>query len=226
MTDETSNSRREADGPDFESGIDVSTIPEGAMVTGCWRGQPVILANHQGRYCALSATCTHLGAPLNEGILVGGELHCPWHHARFSLTTGEAVGAPAFSPLTRFGTLIREGHLIVTEPQPIPARAAPPKATRVVILGGGAGGHACAQWLARSGFTGSVTMVSDDADPPYDRTFCSKQYLLGMNTREDSLLPDFRLHQRELGNSVLRLGSKARALDTLEKSLCWRETSG
>jgi NADPH-dependent 2,4-dienoyl-CoA reductase/sulfur reductase-like enzyme/nitrite reductase/ring-hydroxylating ferredoxin subunit len=209
----------EPDSPDFEAGIDIATIPEGSIRTGCWRGRTVILANHQGRYCVLSATCTHLGAPLNQGVLVSGEVHCPWHHARFSLATGEAVGAPAFSPLTRFGTIIRGGRLFVTEPRPIAARAAPAQAPRVVILGGGAGGHACAQWLIRSGFKGAMTVVSDDADPPYDRTFCSKQYLIGMKSRGESLLADSHLYQKESGNSVLRLGFKALALDTQDKSL-------
>jgi NADPH-dependent 2,4-dienoyl-CoA reductase/sulfur reductase-like enzyme len=159
-----------------------------------------------------------MGAPLNEGVLVNGEVHCPWHHARFSLETGEAVGAPAFSPLRRFGTIIREGRLFLTEPCPIPARAAPAQALRVVILGGGAGGHACAEWLMRSGFKGPTTVVSDDADPPYDRTFCSKQYLIGMKSREESMLADSQVY-RESGNSVLRLGSKALAVDTKDKSL-------
>jgi apoptosis-inducing factor 3 len=208
----------EPNSPDFQAGIDIATIPEGAIGTGCWRGSPVILANHQGRYCALSATCTHLGAPLNQGVLVDGEVHCPWHHARFSLATGEAVGAPALSPLRRFGTIIRGGRVFVTEPRPLPARSAPAQAPRVVILGGGAGGHACAQWLIRSGFKGATTVVSDDADPPYDRTFCSKQYLIGMKSRKESLLADSQLY-RGSGNSVLRLGVKALALDTKDKSL-------
>jgi NADPH-dependent 2,4-dienoyl-CoA reductase/sulfur reductase-like enzyme/nitrite reductase/ring-hydroxylating ferredoxin subunit len=208
----------EPKGPDFGAGVDMATIPEGTMRTGCWRGNPVILANYQGHYSALSATCTHLGAPLDQGVLVNGEVHCPWHHARFSLTTGEAVGAPAFLPLRRFGTIIRGGRLFVTEPRPSPARVAPAQAPRVVILGGGAGGHACGQWLIRSGFKGATIVVSDDADPPYDRTFCSKQYLIGMKSREDSLLPEYKLC-RESGNSLLRLGVKALAIDTKDKSL-------
>jgi NADPH-dependent 2,4-dienoyl-CoA reductase/sulfur reductase-like enzyme/nitrite reductase/ring-hydroxylating ferredoxin subunit len=204
--------------PDFEAGVDIAKIPEGVMAAGCWRGKPVIVAKHRGQFRALGGTCTHLGAPLNEGLLVNGEVHCPWHHARFSLATGEAVGAPALSPLTCLGTMIREGRVFVTEPHPACVRDGPAQAPRVVILGGGAGGHACAQWLIRCGFKGAITVVSDDADPPYDRTFCSKQYLMGMKSREESLLVDSQLYRRS-GNSVLRLGVKALALDTENKSL-------
>jgi NADPH-dependent 2,4-dienoyl-CoA reductase/sulfur reductase-like enzyme/nitrite reductase/ring-hydroxylating ferredoxin subunit len=204
--------------PDFKSGIDVATLPEGALVAGRWQGKTVLVANHQGRYCALSATCTHLGGPLAEGILANGEVHCPWHHARFSLASGEAIAAPAFSPLTRYGTQIRDGRLFITKAQPLGAAAAPAQAPRVLILGGGAGGYACAEWLTRSGFKGTITIVSDDADPPYDRTFCSKQYLSGEKSRKQTLLAKSR---RKLAaeNPVLRLGTKAQAIDARGQSL-------
>jgi NADPH-dependent 2,4-dienoyl-CoA reductase/sulfur reductase-like enzyme/nitrite reductase/ring-hydroxylating ferredoxin subunit len=209
----------EPPGSDLEFGLDLSAIPEGTMSTGTWRGMPIIVANSQGHYCALSATCTHMGAPLNQGILADGEVHCPWHHARFSLATGAAVGAPAFSPLLRFDTVVRDGRLFVTEPVPPPPRSGRVDASRVVIVGAGAGGHACAEWLARAGFAGSVTVLSDDADPPYDRTVCSKQYLIGMKSRAESLLDEVQIYGRESGNTTLRLGCKVHALDIEGKSL-------
>jgi apoptosis-inducing factor 3 len=206
-------------GPDLASGIDLATLPEGTMVAGDWKGIPVLVAHSGGHYCALSATCTHMGAPLTEGILTNGEVRCPWHHARFSLATGAAVGAPAFSPLLHFDTVIRDGRVFVTEPVPIPVRTASAKAPRVAIVGGGAGGHACAQWLARAGFAGAVTVFSDDVDPPYDRTVCSKQYLIGMQSRVESLLDEVEIYRRDSKNIALRLACRILSLDIQSKSL-------
>ena len=208
------------DGPDLDAGIDITTIPEGTMVTGCWRGKPVLLANDRGSYCAVSPTCTHMGAPLNEGILANGEIHCPWHHARFSLATGAATGAPAFSPLTRFETSVRNGRLFVTDEAHLRVECADAVPTpKVVILGAGAGGYACADWLARCGFGAATTVVSDDVDPPYDRTYCSKQYLIGMKSRAQSLIAGPPALQNESAGPALRLDCKVRAIDTRHKSI-------
>ena len=208
------------DGQDLDAGIDPSTIPEGGLLKVCWRGKPVLLANDRGNICAVSGTCTHMDAPLNEGILVDGEVHCPWHHARFSLTTGQAVGAPAFGPLTRFRTTIRDGRLFVIDaPTPSPSSHPSGANARVVIVGGGAGGHACAQYLVQAGFRGSVTIISDDPDPPYDRTVCSKQYLIGMQSRDKSLLNDGDIYQAGAGHPTLRLGCRVQALETAQRLL-------
>jgi NADPH-dependent 2,4-dienoyl-CoA reductase/sulfur reductase-like enzyme/nitrite reductase/ring-hydroxylating ferredoxin subunit len=211
----------ESKGQDLEAGIEVSEIAEGSMVLGSFRGEPALLANDRGRYCALSATCTHMGGPLNEGILVDGEVRCPWHHARFSLATGAAVGAPALAPLTRFDATVRDGRVFVTPAsQSTPASSVQDVTSRrVVILGGGAGGHACAQWLASGGFAGTITVVSDDVDPPYDRTVCSKQYLIGLQSRQESVIADSALYHDGPGGAVLRLGCQARSLDIQGKSL-------
>ena len=74
------------------------------------------------------------------------------------------------------------------ERAPVPAAPHEAPLSRVVIVGGGAAGHACAEMLVRKSHRGRVTVVSDDADPPYDRTFCSKQYLMGKAERAECLL--------------------------------------
>ena len=184
------------DKPDFARGIPAGDLPEGAMIEGTLGEDKVLLLRRDGAVTAIGARCTHLGAPLAKGIVAEGEIRCPWHHARFSLETGEAVGAPAFAPLPCYRAEERDGRITVTgrrEAASRPEGAEPAKGSlgKVVVIGGGAGGHACAEWLARAGHGAAVTLVSDDPDPPYDRTFCSKQYLSGKAPREKTMLaPD------------------------------------
>jgi 3-phenylpropionate/trans-cinnamate dioxygenase ferredoxin reductase subunit len=58
----------------------------------------------------------------------------------------------------------------------------------VLIVGGGGAGAACAEALREGGFEGSVLLVSRDVDPPYERPFCSKEYLRGELDREGTYL--------------------------------------
>ena len=50
---------------------------------------------------------------------------------------------------------------------------------RVVIVGGGVAAQRCAFALRKQGFAGKLTMISAEAEPPYDRTLLSKDMLRG-----------------------------------------------
>jgi len=183
--------------PDFARGIPAADLPEGAMLEGTLGEDKVLLLRRDGAVRAIGARCTHLGAPMAKGIVADGAVRCPWHHARFSLETGEAVGAPAFDPLPCYRAEERDGRITVTGRRQAPAKPGTKAPGKVVIVGGGAGGHACAEWLARAGHGAAVTLVSDDPDPPYDRTFCSKQYLSGKAKREATRLAPEGFYQGE-----------------------------
>lgn len=51
--------------------------------------------------------------------------------------------------------------------------------TSVVIIGGGLAGAKAAEALRDKGFTGPVTVISKEADLPYERPPLSKEYLMG-----------------------------------------------
>ena len=176
-------------GPDLAQGVAFGSLVDGGMISGHVGDDAVLLARRGDELFAIGSTCSHYGGPLAEGLIVGETVRCPWHHACFSLRTGEALAAPAFNPMPCWRVERRDGKAFVREKvEPAqarkPARAASGLPNRIVIVGGGAAGFAAAEMLRREGFGGSVTMLSSDDAAPYDRPNCSKDYLAG-NAPED-----------------------------------------
>jgi NADPH-dependent 2,4-dienoyl-CoA reductase/sulfur reductase-like enzyme/nitrite reductase/ring-hydroxylating ferredoxin subunit len=209
-------------GPDLAQGIPLDDLADGGMIGGHVGEEPVLLARRGDEFFAIGSACSHYGGPLAEGLAVGDTVRCPWHHARFSLRTGEAIGAPAFNPVACWRVDKRDGKACVRdkiEPsarrRAVQARSASENAERVVIVGGGAAAFATAEMLRREGFAGSVTLLSFDDAAPYDRPNCSKDYLAG-NAPEDwiPLKPAefYREHAIDvaLGTNVTGIDVKAR----------------
>src|SRR6266542_3388617 len=177
-------------GPDFAQGVPADQVADGSMLAGHVGDEGVLVARHGNELFAIGTSCTHYGGPLAEGVMVGDTVRCPWHHACFSLRTGEAARAPAFNPMPCWRVERRDGMAYVREKIERPdrrqpaARAPGGQPDSVVIVGGGAAGFAAAEMLRREGFSGTVTMLSADDTAPYDRPNCSKDYLAG-NAPED-----------------------------------------
>jgi apoptosis-inducing factor 3 len=176
-------------GPDLARGVPLGDLADGGMLGGHVGEEAVLLARRGNELFAIGATCSHYGGPLAEGLIVGDTVRCPWHHACFSLRTGEALAAPAFNPMPCWRVEQRNGTVFVREKTEHAgnagkARRPSAKPERVVIVGGGAAGFAAAEMLRREGFSGQVTLFSSDDAAPYDRPNCSKDYLAG-NAPED-----------------------------------------
>jgi NADPH-dependent 2,4-dienoyl-CoA reductase/sulfur reductase-like enzyme/nitrite reductase/ring-hydroxylating ferredoxin subunit len=184
-------------GPDLTKGVPEDSLSDGAALAGHAFGEPVLLTRVGDEFFAVGATCTHYSAPLVEGIVVGETVRCPWHHACFSLRTGDAVRAPALRPLACWKVERRSGLVVVTariEPRDpeLGSVASPPSVRRrarvhpesVVIVGAGAAGSAAAETLRREGYAGRITLLDGDADAPYDRPNLSKDYLAGTAPEE------------------------------------------
>jgi NAD(P)H-dependent nitrite reductase small subunit len=58
-------------------------------------GKPLALFQVEGTFYAIDDTCPHRGAPLWQGEVFGTEVECPFHAARFDLTTGAHLCPPA-----------------------------------------------------------------------------------------------------------------------------------
>jgi apoptosis-inducing factor 3 len=178
----------DANGPDLTLGVAADTLADGKMLAAHVGDDAVLLARRGNEFFAIAATCTHYGGPLAEGLIVDDTVRCPWHHACFSLRTGEALRAPALSPVACWSTEVREGKVFVLEKAaPTPSNRVGPVSgspQRIVVIGGGAAGFAATEMLRRQRFQGSITMLSDDDALPVDRPNLSKDYLAG-NAPED-----------------------------------------
>ena len=130
----------QASGPELSRGIELSDIPDGGMLTAQVNGEPVVAVRRGEEVFVLAATCGHYGAPLWDGVFLGNELRCPWHHARFDVRTGEAVNPPSPRGLATW-LVVREGLRVRTgaRREPTAARTAVRNApSSVLIVGAGA----------------------------------------------------------------------------------------
>src|SRR5438876_2538929 len=217
----------ELTGPDLAQGIPLAQIPEGELFAAHAFGKPLVLVRRGDFVRAIGGKCTHYGGPLGEGLMVDDTVRCPWHHACFSLRTGEALAAPALTAAACWRIERHDDRLFVREKISEVARrmAAKPQPTegppgRMVIVGGGAAGYAAAEMLRREGYGGGVTIVSADDAPPYDRPNLSKDYLAG--TAPEEWMP-LRPPEFYAENAIqLRLSATATAIDVARRRLMLR----
>src|SRR5438094_5710527 len=101
-------------GPDLAAGIPTNSLDHGGPLLGHVRGEPVILVRRGTEIFAIGAMCSHYGGPLADGLVVDDTIRCPWHHACFSLRTGEALRAPALNPVASYAVARRDGSAFVT----------------------------------------------------------------------------------------------------------------
>jgi NADPH-dependent 2,4-dienoyl-CoA reductase/sulfur reductase-like enzyme/nitrite reductase/ring-hydroxylating ferredoxin subunit len=168
-------------GPDLTQGVALADLVDDRLV-GHVGNDEVLLVRAGSELFAISAHCSHYHGPLADGVVTEKTVRCPWHHACFDLRNGEALRAPALSPVECWKVEQHAGQIFVKEKC---AQAKPRQAvttngvSRIVIVGGGAAGFAAAEMLRRRGFGGSISMLSQDQAAPVDRPNLSKDYLAG-----------------------------------------------
>src|SRR5690606_11077250 len=122
-------------------------------------------------------------------LVVGRQIRCPRHHACFDLRSGEAIAAPALSPIPCYRVERRDQVVAVVGRAVLPAKA--PMAGRapssIVIVCADAAGHATAAMLLREGYRGRVLLFGAEPTVPVDRPNLSKDYLAG--TAPDEWIP-------------------------------------
>jgi nitrite reductase/ring-hydroxylating ferredoxin subunit len=80
----------------------VQEVPPGQAKQSTINGRTLAVFNIGGKFHAIDDTCPHSGAPLSEGMVSGTEVTCPWHGARFDLSSGAHLCPPARSGVTAY----------------------------------------------------------------------------------------------------------------------------
>ena len=206
-------------GPDLTQGVDIAELERDGKLVGRVGEEEVLLVLREDEVFAIGAHCSHYHAPLVDGLVLGGEIHCPWHHASFDLATGEVLRAPALDSLPCWTVERRDGKVFVRGQRPAKTRApVPVEASKaMVIVGGGAAGLAAAAELRRLGFAGKLVMLSAEDAAPLDRPNLSKDYLAGGAPEEWLPLRPENFYSE---NAIdLRLGAVAKGLDAKARRL-------
>jgi glycine betaine catabolism B len=98
---------------DFVRVASTSEIPDGKMKKVIVGSQQVLVVNLKGKYYAIGNVCTHMGGPLDRGILSGHEVECPLHGSHFDVTNGQVKRGPAARPEPVYDVKVDAGSILV-----------------------------------------------------------------------------------------------------------------
>jgi len=207
-------------GPDLTKGVSLTAFKDGKLL-GHVGEEDVLLVQAGGEIFAIEPACSHYHGPLAEGLVVGDTIRCPWHHACFSLRTGEATRPPALNALAVWEVTRDRDNIVVRRKRealtPPAAHRSAPTPDKFVIVGGGAAGFSAAETLRREGFAGAITMLSNDGAMPVDRPNLSKDYLAGSAPEAWLPLRDEDYYQN--AGIDLRLNTDVSAIDAKTRNV-------
>ena len=86
----------------FRTVARLDDVPSGTMLQIELDGEKIVLAHVGDRVFALHDECTHEEFPLSSGELVGEQVICKLHGARFDLETGAPRALPAVKPVRTY----------------------------------------------------------------------------------------------------------------------------
>jgi len=72
----------------------VSEITNGQMKHAEINGKEIVIANLDGKFCAFAERCGHMNARLSRGNINQNIVTCPFHAAKFDITSGKKIGEP------------------------------------------------------------------------------------------------------------------------------------
>ncbi|XP_042562290.1 apoptosis-inducing factor 3 [Clupea harengus] len=170
-----------------------SELQDGQMMEVEVGHHNVLLARCDGVYHAVGNQCTHYGAALSKGVLIGHRVRCPWHGSCFDLQTGDVEEFPAMDCLPNHKVKVENSKVYVSinkkflkQNKRLKEMSGRVQGTfhTIMLLGGGSASLVCAETLRQENYGGRIIMVTRDDLLPYDKTRLSKV----MNVESDSIL--------------------------------------
>ncbi len=98
---------------DFTPALALGDLPENQLKRVEVKGEPILLLRRGDKIYAIGAVCSHYGAPLEEGKLVGNTVQCPWHASRFALEDGSVKAGPTTAPVPAYDVQVVNGQVQV-----------------------------------------------------------------------------------------------------------------
>lgn len=201
-----------------------SLLP-GQMRTVAAGKKDVLLCNVDGTFSAVHPKCSHYGAPLEEGVLNGHRIVCPWHHACFDARSGRHLEAPGCDALKSYPVEVKGDDVwVLLDEEEKDGFAHNPMVTGTskadlpyVIVGGGAAGVHAAEGLRQGGYDGPITLITAENHLPYDRTQLTKGFLSGDRSAKKMLIRPAKFYKTHhidvlLGKRVTRVDAIGRCV--------------
>jgi 3-phenylpropionate/trans-cinnamate dioxygenase ferredoxin component len=88
-------------------------IPAGVVLGYEVDGKKVGIANLGGKFYAFENHCSHRGAELSKGLLMGNVVVCPLHGSQFDVTTGQKIYGPAPGPIKIYAVKVEGDDVFV-----------------------------------------------------------------------------------------------------------------
>jgi 3-phenylpropionate/trans-cinnamate dioxygenase ferredoxin subunit len=87
---------------DFVKVARAADVPSGTMKGFVVGENKVLIVNVGGAYYALEDKCTHMGAKLSTGMLIGNIIMCIAHGAQFDAVTGKPLTLTGKGPVKKY----------------------------------------------------------------------------------------------------------------------------
>ena len=97
---------------DWEEVAKIDDIEPGTCKAVDVDGTQVAVFNLDGEYFAIEDVCTHDGSEISCGIVMGDEIICSRHGARFNIKTGQVTAPPAYEDIETFPVKVENGVIL------------------------------------------------------------------------------------------------------------------